>query len=679
LNKRRSFTKKLSRLSEPSMRLYFIFLVIFALAALAMQLYYLAAGEAVIIILLFLYSKITSRKQRREFADYIESVSYHVDSATRSTLQNFPLPMVMFQMDDYEVLWTNPSFLEITGEREHFFEYKLTDVVPNFSGKWLMEGKSVCPELISIDNRKYRLYGSMVRIEQKSGRGSYIGTVYWTDVTEYADIKDEYIDSRPVLAIIMLDNYEEFRGSLNDSANTGILAAIDEKITAWTSGCGGFLCKYDRDRYLFLFEDRYMEGFIEGKFSLLDYVRQIIIPSGTPATISIGIGRGADTIEEGFKFASLGLEMALSRGGDQAVIKNKKNFEFYGGHSKELEKRTKVKSRVMANALGELISDASNVLVMGHKYADLDSVGSAVGVCCIARKRGKKAKIVVDLTRNSAQTLIKRMQSIPEYADVFISYQEAVLILNTQSLLIVTDTNRPEQVESEALLEACEKIAVIDHHRRAASYIDDVVLNFHEPYASSACELVTELMQYLVSQSDILRNEAEAVLSGIVMDTKNFTMRTGSRTFDAAAYLRRAGADTTEVKKLLQNDFGSTVAKYRIIQSAKMYGRGIAIAVPGTAEDRVIAAQAADELLNVSGVNASFVIYLEGDVVNISARSMSDINVQVVLEKLGGGGNKSTAGAQIKDKDYEDVLTELLRAIDSYLKPEKTTETFKET
>lgn len=668
MSDRRSFMKKLSRLSEPSMQLYFIFLIIFALATLAMRLYYLAAGEAVIIILLFIYSKITARRKRRELADYLESVGYHVDSATKTTLQNFPLPMVIFQMDDYEVLWTNSSFMDITGEREQFLEYKLTDVVPGFNGKWLLEGKNICPELISIGEKKYKLYGSMVRIERKPGKATFIATVYLTDVTDYAYIKQEYMDSRPVLSIIMLDNYEEFRGSLNDAANTSILAAIDEKISAWTSGSGGFLCKYDRDRYLFLFEERYMKGFVEGKFSLLDSVKEIITPSGIPATISIGIGRGADTIEEGFKFASLGLEMALSRGGDQAVIKNKKNFEFYGGQSKELEKRTKVKSRVMANALGELISDASNVFIMGHKYADLDSIGAAVGICCIARKRGKKARIVVDMTRNSSQTLIKRMQSLPEYSDVFISPQSGIVLADSQSLLVVTDTNRPDQVESEALLEACQKVAVIDHHRRAASYIDNVVLNFHEPYASSACELVTELMQYLVSQSDILRNEAEALLSGIVMDTKNFTMRTGSRTFDAAAYLRRAGADTTEVKRLLQNDFGSTVAKYRIIQSAKMYGDGIAIAVPGTAEDRVIAAQAADELLNVSGVNASFVIYPEGEVVNISARSMSDINVQVVLEKLGGGGNRSTAGAQIRDMDYEEVLEELLKAIDSYLK-----------
>jgi len=670
--------RKLSRLSEPSMLLYFIILIVFALATFAIRLYYLAAAEALVIVILFFYSVISARRQRRGIVEYIESVGFKIDSATRNTLQSFPLPMVVFQMDSYEVLWANSPFLEITGGRERILEQSLADAIPNFSGKWLLEGKSVCPEPIAIGDKIYRLYGNVARVEQKSGKSAYVGTVYLVDITEYAHIKKEYLDSRPVLAIIMLDNYEEFRGSLNDTAITAILAAIDEKISSWASGCGGFLCKYDRDRYLFLFEDRYMKSFIENKFSLLDAVKGIITPSGIPATISIGIGRGADTIEEGFKFASLGLEMALSRGGDQVVIKNKKSYEFYGGQSKELEKRTKVKARVMANTLGELISDSSSVFIMGHKYADPDSIGAAIGICCIARKKGKRARIVLDMSRNSAHALIKRMQAVPEYADAFISAQNAMIMADPQSLLIVVDTNRPDQVESESLLEACQKVAVIDHHRRAASYIDDVVLNFHEPYASSTSELVTELMQYLVSQSDILRCEAEALLTGIVLDTKNFTMRTGSRTFDAAAYLRRAGADTTEVRKLLQNDFSSTVAKYRIIQSAKIYGNGIAIAAPGTSEDKAIAAQAADELLNISGVNASFVIYLIDDVVNISARSMSDINVQVILEKLGGGGNRSTAGAQIAGKDYDEVVGDLMNAIDSYFRNEITTESPKE-
>jgi Predicted signaling protein consisting of a modified GGDEF domain and a DHH domain len=315
---------------------------------------------------------------------------------------------------------------------------------------------------------------------------------------------------------------------------------------------------------------------------------------------------------------------------------------------------------------------------MGHKYGDLDSVGAGVGICAIARKRGKRANIILDPNKNFAQPLIRKMRSLPEYEGTFITVQDAFTLIRDDTLMIVVDTNRPEQAESEALLDSCKHVVVIDHHRRAASYIDDMVLNFHEPYASSACELVTELWQYLLQNSDILRYEAEALLAGIVMDTKNFTLRTGSRTFDAAAYLRRIGSDTSEVKKMMQNDFNGTVEKYKIIQGAKMYGNGIAIAATETIEDRVVAAQAADELLNISGVHTSFVVFLQKDAVIISARSIGKINVQVVLEELGGGGNRSTAGAQIRDKSFGDVYSSLLSAIDEYLSDKSNTETVKE-
>ncbi len=667
MDNKHNFAKKLSRLSEPSMILYFAFLIVFTIAAVLLGQYILAAGEALIVILLFIYSRISSNRYRKELSEYIESVSLCADNLSGDSLSNLPIPTVMFQAENYKILWTNEAFLSIADGRENVFEYKLTELAPGFSAKWLLEGKNICPETVKLGNRKYRLYGSLERTEKKAGGFNFTGTVYWVEITNLAEIEEDYVKSRPVLAVIMLDNYEDFRGGLTDSANAASAAAIDEKISDWAGGHGGYFNKYERDRYVFIFEERHMKSFIEEKFRILDEIREMSVPSGIPATVSMGIGRGARTLEESLSFAKLALEMALSRGGDQVVIKNKTGFEFYGGRSKEIEKRTKVKSRVVANALGELIKGSSTVLVMGHKYADYDSVGAAVGVCCIARKFGKTARIPIDMLQNSAHQLIKRMMSLPEYKGVFISAQEALNYIDDSALLVVVDTNRPDQVESEQVLNLCRHVVQIDHHRRAANYIDDVELNLHEPYASSASELVTELMQYLLSHSDILRPEAEALLAGIVMDTKNFTARTGSRTFDAASYLRRIGSDTTEVKKLLQNDFVSTISKYRIIESAKMYGNGIAIAVPGTIEDKVIAAQAADEMLSISGVHTSFVIFHDSDMVKISARSMGDINVQVVLEKFGGGGNISTAAAQIKDRSYEEVLTELLGSIDEYL------------
>ena len=406
----------------------------------------------------------------------------------------------------------------------------------------------------------------------------------------------------------------------------------------------------------------------EGKFVLLDEAHQVVSPSGIHASLSIGLGHDGTGFGENFQFASLAIEMALSRGGDQAVLKNRFNFEFYGGKGNEVETRTKVKSRVMANALYELIGDCSRVFVMGHKFADLDTVGAAAAVCCIARKHGRTCRIVMDPQKNAAAQLISRLKLEPEYKGAFITAQEAMLSVDSRSLLVVVDTNRPEQVEDQALLQTFNHVAVIDHHRRAATYIQNADLTFHEPFASSVCELMSEVLQELVEPSDILRCESEAVLSGIVLDTKNFTIRTGERTFDAAAFLRRTGADTTEVKKLLQNDMDSTVARYKILQNAQLYRGNIAVAVPQEPQDRIVAAQAADELLNISGVEVSFVVFpTEDGGANISARSIGDVNAQMIMEKLGGGGNRSSAAAQLKDTSLRDAVNSLFEAIDQYL------------
>ena len=340
--------------------------------------------------------------------------------------------------------------------------------------------------------------------------------------------------------------------------------------------------------------------------------------------------------------------MALSRGGDQAVVKDRTNFEFYGGRSKSTEKRTKVKSRVMANALGELMDEARQIYVMGHKYADMDCLGAAAGICAIARRRGKPCQIVIDTENNAAHPVLRRLAQQPEYNGVTISGPDAFLKCQPGALLVVVDTNRPESVESEQMLETCNRVAVIDHHRRGSSYIEKMALNYHEPYASSASELVAELMQYLVEPSDVLKCEAEALLAGIVLDTKNFTNRTGGRTFEAAAYLRRLGADTQDVQRMFQGDLNSMIARYAIIRQAELYHDDIAVVALDEECDRVTAAKAADELLTLKGIRASFVLYKKGDGVYMSARSLGEVNVQVILEALGGGGNSTTAGGQAK-------------------------------
>ncbi len=661
--------KKLLKMFQPSMRMYFMILILFAVFTFFFGHYgrYLAIAEVIIIILITIYTKNSNKKRTSQLINYIETVTDNMDFATKHSLTNFPMPIVIYSINTNLILWSNTKFNVASGDRDHLFERPMPDVVPGYDGKWLAEGKSECPTLVELLGKKYKVYGSIVRGEKNAAEREFMAATYWVDVTEYSDTYDEYINSRPVAAFITLDNYDELLKNLSEKDKSALLSSIDDKISSWTEGIGGYLSKADRDKYLFIFEDRYLKGFIDNKFSVLDAVRELTGSGGVHATLSIGIGKDGASLEENFRFAALSIEMALSRGGDQTVIKNKFNFEFYGGQAAEFEKRTKVKSRVMANAFGELLNDASSVLVMGHKFADLDCIGAAVGVCCAARSRGKTAKIIVDAENNVSKQLISRMQTLPEYENTFISVQDAILMADSKSLLVVVDTNRPDQVESETLLISCNRVAVIDHHRRAAEYIANPDLNFHEPYASSASELVAEMLQYIVDQSDILRLEAEALLSGIVLDTKSFSIRTGSRTFDAAAFLRRAGADTAEVKKLLQSDLDSALARYTIVSGARDYGHGIAIASSSTSASRVIIAQAADELLNISGISASFVLSPVGDSVSISGRSIGDTDVQQILEKLGGGGNRSTAGAQLKGLSVRAATDRLTAAIDDYI------------
>ena len=657
---------KLSRLLEPNLKFYFFCLALFVLAAVTVSIP-LAVIEGVVTVALYLYFTQSNKKRRQSVLQYIDSVTGSVDTASKSTLINSPLPIMVFRPDTGEVIWSNENFLQLAGVREHLFEMRVEDAVPEFPVQWLLEGRQECPNRVFMNNRRFRVYGSLVRAKGRGGEQNLVATTYWVDTTDADQLLETYTATRPVLSILMLDNYEDLMKACADTQRSAVLAQIDEKVSAWASAGAGLLLKTERDRYLFIFEEQHYQHFVEEKFSVLDAIRAIKVGEGVYPTLSIGMGKDVDSFPELYKNASLSLEMALSRGGDQAVVRNKVDFEFYGGRAKATEKRTKVKSRVMANALSELMADASEIYVMGHSYADMDAVGAAAGICCAARKRGKRAQIVIDLERNAALPVLKKLGALPEYNGVFISGNDAFVKMRPGALLVVVDTNRPDLVESHQVLEACNRVAVIDHHRRAASYIENAAFSFHEPYASSAAELVTELLQYLVEPADLLREEAEALLAGIVLDTKRFTLRTGGRTFEAAAFLRRAGADTAEVQRLFQNDLSDMVSRYDIIRRAELYREDIALEViPQDGVDRVAAAQAADELLTLKGVRASFVVYRNGDDVLMSARSLGEVNVQVILEALGGGGNSSQAGGRVENGDILAVRTQLTDAIDAY-------------
>lgn len=664
--------KKLKRMIQPGYHFYFAIFLLFALSCAYVSPVMAAIGVAVCLLMYFIYRQ-REKSRRREMMRYLQGVTLDAGHTSRSSIIDFPLPTIIVRASTNDILWANDSFCEATGHwdcapNEHFH-----DLAPDFDTHWLAEGKSQYPGELQIEKNFFWVYGSLMTEKDVD---EVLLVLYFVPCTEYIHCRDRYTLSRPIVSIISIDNYEELTKNATDSEKSSILAEIDRKIAQWAQDSRSLLRKYDRDKYIFVLESGDLSKLAAKKFSVLDDVRSIQSRSGVVATLSIGIGKEGETFAECYRFACVALDMALSRGGDQAVIKTKYNFEFFGGLSKELEKRTKVKSRVVANALMQLIRDSSQVMIMGHQSSDMDSVGAAVGMACAARVHGKPVRVVVRKDRTLARELIDKMKAIEGNADLFIEPDEAMVASDYNTLLIVVDTNRPDYVESPPLLESINKVAVIDHHRRAASYIENFALNLHEPYASSASELVSELLQYMVQTSEIQREEAECLLAGIYLDTKGFSIKTGVRTFEAAAYLKRAGAEMVEVKKLFQSTFHEYMMCQRIISSARDCGGGVILAISGEEiPDRVLAAQAADSLLNIIGVRASIVAFRQGEDTIVSARSLGQINVQIVMEKLGGGGNITAAGAQLRGVEMEEAEPRILDAVSEYLaengRPEK--------
>ena len=652
--------KKLIRLFRPSRTIYYVLMVCFAIGSMMVGQYLLGTAELIATGAAFFVHLSHQQASNRRIRQYLQRATDTLESTGQGAS---PFPAVLVQLGDESVVWCNGKFTELTGVTVTSVNHQLQDVLPGVSVDWLAAGKTECPQELTLNGRRYRLFGTAVK--EKNGP-ALVGVIYLNDLTELYQVRDEYIRSRPVVSIIMVDNYEELTKNLTESAISTLNAKLNDSINLWTEPYQGLLRKLERNRFLFVFEKRDLEDAVNHKFSLLENIHSITSPSGLAASVSIGLGVDGSCFEEAYNFAALGIEMALSRGGDQAVIKDRMNFTFFGGRSVEAEYSSKVRSRVTAGSLMKLIGQSSQVFVMGHSNADLDSLGAAMGICCLCRKKGKPANIVIDLEHNSTTKLISQVLKVPEYEGVFISGQEAMVACDKGSVLVVVDTNRPDQVEFKPLLEAINKVCVVDHHRRAADYISPVVLDLHETYASSASELVTELLIYGVDSSDVLPIEAKALLAGICMDTKFFNVRTGERTFEAAAALRRMGADTTEVKLLMQNDFQGTVAKYQIVRSARLYRGELAIAALNYETNRILAAQAADDMLNISGITASFVLFPDNGQTIISARSIGKVNVQVILEELGGGGNAMVAGAQMKDTPVDQALDRLVEAIDKF-------------
>ena len=507
---------------------------------------------------------------------------------------------------------------------------------------------------ITINDKIYNIVGKYAntRSKDKKNQKEYMLMLYFIDITENRQLKQKAQDSKACTGIIMIDNYEENMQLLESSEKPQITAEIDKVIYDWANQTNGILIKSDRDRYVYIFEQRYLEDIKEDKFSILDKIKEIDTREKVQFTLSIAVSNEGATNNDKYKSAQAAMDVVLGRGGDQAVIRENEIYRFFGGRAQEVEKRTKVKARVVAHALENLIKESDKVMIMGHTNPDIDAMGSSIGIYRLAKTLGKSAYII----NNNIGSAVD------------ISKEVSIENMEEDTLLVIVDTHKKNYVEAPELLDKTKKIVIIDHHRRSADYIEDATITFQEVYASSAAELVTELLQYTESKVELKTIEAESLYAGIMMDTKNFTFKTGVRTFEAAAYLRRCGVDIIRVKKWFQSDLHDFSKIADIVKSAEIVNNSIAIAIyPEKEKDTsIVCAKAADELLTISDITASFVLGNMGDKICISGRSIGDINVQIILEKLGGGGHITLAGAQVEGMTMEEVKQELINRINEY-------------
>lgn len=594
------------------------------------------------------------RKMRKMLARLLHGAGY-ADSMTQMSLAKLSMPVLI--LSGKSIVWYNDAFLnQVVGGAECYLQ-SVYRVLPGFDTE-----KASLPggQPLELADRRYTVTGAGVQ----QGDGLFIA--YFCDDTELKEKAAEYDFSRPVVMRIVVDTYDEVVKELKESEKARISGEIDAVFEGFIEPANGFLLRTSSSRYIAVMERRYFDRVIDSRFDLLDKMRAIG-NENCAVTLSIGVGLDGFGFEECLEMADSALDMALGRGGDQAAVKSRDGFEFYGGVSRSVEKRTKVKSRIVAAALADIIKQSDSVLVMGHKMSDLDSIGSAIGILRICKILDKPAAIVVDQNHTLAEPLIHRMVQAGAKDD-FVAPADALPDITRETLLVVVDTHAAWMLESAEVFERVGNVVVIDHHRKVVGHIDNAVIFYHEPYASSASELVAELLQYTGGRDDKpTQAESEALLAGIMLDTRDFVVNAGVRTFEAAAYLRRMGAQTQNVKRLFSGTLENYAAKANLVESAVIHaGCAIVIAQGNENESAVVVPQAANDLLLIEGVQASFVAVEIAGTVQISARSMGDVNVQVIMEKLGGGGHLMMAGAQLKDVSLEKTRQYLIAAVDEY-------------
>ena len=626
----------------------------------------------VIFALTLIYSFWTNNKRKDEISKHIQDIAVNVDSTVKSSLVNSPFPLVIMDTTG-SIIWKSSKFVsEFASEdikniiKNLAKEIKL-DILENTFNKENAKNKSIEKEL-TIGKKTYKVLGEYVRTKKKK-QNEYMMTLYFIDDTENLKIQEEIENQRNCIGIITIDNYEEMVQILPAEKRTLILAEIEKNIYDWVNEIGGLVVKTDRNTsYLYFLEQKELEKIKEDKFEILDKIKEIDTDEMISLTLSIAISNEGETDNEKYKSARVAMDVVLGRGGDQAVIRENDKYTFFGGRSLEVEKRTRVKARTVARALEQMIEEASNVIAMGHTNADIDSMGSALGIYSLAKSLNKEAYIVNNTVGLSVDNFIDALNEDEQYKNALLNKTEALNKITKDTLLVIVDTHKKTYVEVPELLDKTDKIVIIDHHRKSPDFIENAILTFHEVYASSAAELVTEILQYAETEVNLTTIEAEGLYAGIMMDTKNFTFKTGVRTFEAAAFLRKKGVDILKVKKWFQSNLESYNIIADVVKNAEIVNDSIGISIYDK-EDKnanLICAKAADELLTISDITASFVLGIQGDQICVSGRSIGDINVQLILEKLGGGGHITVAGAQIEGMTIEEAKQELIIRINEY-------------
>ena len=631
------------------------------------------------IVLYVIIVLISNRRNRPLLINELVNFATQYGTVQKQLLNDFEIPYALLDYNS-RFLWMNEKFTEITGKDKNYHK-SVTTVFPSLTKDILQKSEAVESINVMLDDRNYRI--SMKRIYFDSvtkdsaivainDTDEYLTAIYLFDETELNRYIRENEEQKLVAGLIYIDNYEEALDSIEDVKRSLLIALVDRKVNKYFTEIDALVRKIEKDKYFVVFKYKYLEQLSADKFKLIEDVKSIKVGNEMAITLSIGVGAGGVSYTQNYEYARMGIDLALGRGGDQVVVKEGEEVTYYGGKAKQVERNTRVKARVKAHALREIIESREHVVIMGHTICDVDSLGAAIGVYCAARVLGKKAQIVLNEVTTSLRPLVECFTEEKGYpADLFIKNEEALLITNKNTLVMVVDTNRPSYTECPELLNRTDTICVFDHHRQNSEVIENPVLSYIEPYASSACEMIAEVLQYFSENIKLEPSEADCIYAGILIDTNNFMTKTGVRTFEAAAYLRRAGAEVTRVRKMLRNDMAAYKARAEAVRHAEVYRGAFAISVcpaDNIESPTIVGAQAANELLNIVGIKASFVLTEYQGKIYISSRSIDEINVQLIMERVGGGGHLNVAGAQLTNCTIQEAKRMIQDTIDEMIK-----------